>query len=535
MKRSLFFILTILSIHSYAQTPNQIIPFSHQYYQKLNTVVYDTGSKFHSAIKGYYADDGLVYKKHFVLTNYGINQEVKRKWIIRKLFEEHLVEEKNIDYTFFLDYLPDVQMGYDAKDSKNTWLNTRGLQAGLTIGSKFSFYTSFYENQGIFPTYLTKYIQKNDVVPGQTTIDTLTRVKDWNYATALLSYTPSKYLNVALGYDKNFIGDGYRSLLLSDVSANYSFLRLRANVGSVQYQTIFAYMLDPGAQQLTKDRRLGYRGKWSAMHYLDWNVSKRFSAGFFQAVTWSDVEPEAKRGFDFNYIHPFVFLRSVERANYTASPDKMRLGFNLKYEVLAKTALYGQFMFDEFVAREFFKSNGFWTNKWAVQLGFKGSDLFGVKNLNYLTEFNTARPFTYAHFTRLSNYSNYNQPLAHPLGANFKEVLGLFNYGIERFDFQAQLSYANYGLDEPGTNYGQNIFKSYNDRIADYGNKIGQGINTDLYFGEIKGAYLLNPKYNLRIELGTVLRQETNYTQTTSTAWFTLGIRSSFRNLYNDI
>ena len=68
-------------------------------------------------------------------------------------------------------------------------------------------------------------------------------------------------------------------------------------------------------------------------HYIDWNVTKRFSAGFFQAVTWADAEPEGKRGFDFNYAHPFVFLRSVESAN-TTSPDKMRLGFNLKYEVL---------------------------------------------------------------------------------------------------------------------------------------------------------------------------------------------------------
>ncbi|RZK43823.1 MAG: gliding motility protein RemB, partial [Pedobacter sp.] len=523
--------LAIKLNNGYAQTPNQIIPFTHQHYQKLNALVYDTASRFHSSIKGYYADDSLLYKKQLSIQNYGVNTQTKRKWLVRKIFEEHLVQEQTEDYAFFFDFLPDFQVGQDFKDSKSTWLNTRGFQAGVNVGSKFSFYTSFYENQGLFPTYLTNYIQQNEVVPGQTTIDTLTRVKDWNYATALMSYTPSKYVNLALGYDKNFIGDGYRSVLLSDVSANYSFFRVRATVGNVQYQTILAYMLDPGAQQLTTDRRLGYRGKWGAMHYLDWNVSKRFSAGFFQAVTWSDMEPEGKRGFDFNYIHPFVFLRSVERANYTASPDKMRLGINLKYEALAKTTLYGQFMFDEFVAREFFKSNGFWTNKWALQLGFKGRDLFGVENLNYLAEYNTARPFTYAHFNRLSNYSNYNQPLAHPLGANFRETLAIVNYSIKRFDFQGQFTHAEYGLDEPGTNYGQNIFKSYNDRIGDYGNRIGQGVNTQLYYGEVKAAYIINPKYNLRIELGTVFRQETNRLQTTSTGWFTFGLRSSFRNL----
>lgn len=33
------------------------------------------------------------------------------------------------------------------------------------------------------------------------------KTKDWSYATALLSFTANKHLNIALGYDKNFIGD----------------------------------------------------------------------------------------------------------------------------------------------------------------------------------------------------------------------------------------------------------------------------------------------------------------------------------------
>jgi hypothetical protein len=36
--------------------------------------------------------------------------------------------------------------------------------------------------------------------------------KDYSYATAILSYTPIKQLNITLGQDKTFIGDGYRSI-----------------------------------------------------------------------------------------------------------------------------------------------------------------------------------------------------------------------------------------------------------------------------------------------------------------------------------
>ena len=359
------------------------------------------------------------------------------------------------------------------------------------------------------------------------------KTKDWSYATALLSFTANKHLNLALGYDKNFIGDGYRSMLLSDVAANYSFLRMRATLGNVQYQTIFAYMLDPGAERFTTDRRLGDRGKWMAAHYLDWNITKRFSAGFFQAVTWADAEKEGKRGFDFNYAHPFIFLRSVESAN-TTSPDKMRLGVNLKYEILDKTTVYGQFMFDEFTAKEIFSSNGYWANKHAIQVGFRGSDLFKVPRLNYLAEFNTAKPYTYAHFDRVSNYAAMNQPLAHPFGANFREFLGLLNYSYKRFDFQGQMIYANYGADPAGLNYGKNIFLSYETRVQDYGVSTGQGIKTNLFFTEAKVSYLINPKYNLRAEIGGIIRRESSSLSNQNTGLVTFGLRSTFRNLYRD-
>lgn len=531
----LFAILSLFSLNNvaFAQTPNQNIPYSYQFYQKLNSSVYDINSSFHSSIRGYYADDSVLVAQYQSLMKLGVDSLNKRSWVRRKLTDEHLVNFKGDDYNVYLDFLPDFQIGREFKESKTTWLNTRGFQIGGDIGKQFSFYASAYENQGVFANYVTDFINTNQVVPSEMTGKLDGKTKDWSYASALLSFTANKHLNIALGYDKNFIGDGYRSMLLSDVAANYSFLRLRASLGNVQYQTIFAYMLDPGAERFTEDRRLGDRGKWMAAHYLDWNITKRFSAGFFQAVTWADAEKEGKRGFDFNYVHPFIFLRSVESAN-TTSPDKMRLGINLKYEILDKTTLYGQFMFDEFTAREIFSSNGYWANKHAIQVGFRGSDLFKVPRLNYLAEFNTAKPYTYAHFDRVSNYAAMNQPLAHPFGANFREFLGLLNYSYKRFDFQGQMIYANYGEDPAGLNYGKNIFLSYETRVQDYGVSTGQGIKTNLFFTEAKVSYLINPKYNLRAEVGGIIRKESSALTNQNTSLITFGIRSTFRNLYRD-
>jgi len=524
----------VSKVNAQTITPNVNIPYDYQFYQKLNPAVYDQQSKFHSSIKGFFADDKALQMRYDSLMNSGTDSLNTRSWAHRKLFQEHLLEFNDDDYRIYADFLPDLQVGRDfAGKGRTTWMNTRGFQVGGNVGEKFSFYLNGFENQGKFANYVNNYIVKNQVVPGQGYGKLATDQQDWSYVTALLSYSPNKHLNFGLGYDKNFIGDGYRSMLLSDVSSNYSFFRVRATLGSVQYQTIFAYMLDPGAPKLASDRRLGDRGKWMAAHYVDWNATDRFSVGFFQAVTWADAEPEGKRGFDFNYIHPFIFLRPVENTN-TTSPDKMRLGFNLKYELLKKTTLYGQFMFDEFTAKEFFAGNGYWANKFAIQFGVKGSDLFKAKGLNYLAEFNTARPYTYAHFDRISNYANYNQSLAHPLGANFREFLGILNYSYKRFDLQGEALYARYGLDPEGMNYGGDIFKSYDTRSVQYGSHIGQGIGTNLYYVKGQVSYLLNPKYNFRLEVAATYRDERNQLGINKTGLLTIGIRSSFRNIYHD-
>jgi hypothetical protein len=538
MRRLTFLVCAFLLLHTASKaqdsTANNIIPYSYSFYQKLNGQVYDRNTRFHSSIRGFFSDDSTLANRYKSLMRLGKDSLNRRSWLRRKVTEEHLLQVSSSDYTFYADFLPDFQIGREFDESKTTWKNTRGFQIGGTIGKKFSFYTNAYENQGVFANYITNFIDSNQVVPSEMSGKFANKTKDWSYATALLSFTPSKYINIALGYDKNFIGDGYRSMLLSDVASNYSFLRLRASLGNVQYQTIFAYMLDPGATQLTTDRRLGDRGKWNAIQYVDWNVNNRLSIGFFQAITWADAEPEGKRGFDFNYVHPFVFIRSIEGSN-VKSPDKLRLGLNTHYELFEKTTIYGQFMFDEFTAKEVFAGNGYWANKWAAQIGFRGSDLAKVESLNYLVEFNTARPYTYAHFQRISNYSGMNQPLAHPLGANFRELLGIINYSYKRFDFQGQATYARYGLDPEGMNYGKDINLSYETRSLDYGSHVGQGIKTNLYFAELKTSYLLNPKYNLRLEVGGVYRRESsNGLASKNTQLITFGLRSTFRNLYQD-
>jgi hypothetical protein len=146
--------------------------------------------------------------------------------------------------------------------------------------------------------------------------------------------------------------------------------------------------------------------------------------------------------------------------------------------VAHKLQFYGQLLLDEFKLSEVKSNTGWWANKWGMQLGAKYIDAFGIPNLDVQVETNRVRPFTYSHNNIISNYTHYNQPLAHPLGSNFQELITIVRYQpATKWYVNARLLYYYQGLDSlNGRNYGSNPFKLPGDnRIGDYGYNIGGG------------------------------------------------------------
>src|SRR5690606_39889858 len=104
--------------------------YSYQHYQKYNDLLYSPDTRFHTASKPFLFQGELLSRFDSLHTT---NAVESRNWFMRKIFNEHLVEVKKEDHTFYLDFLPDFVIGTDLIDSdrKSTWLNTRGVQAGL--------------------------------------------------------------------------------------------------------------------------------------------------------------------------------------------------------------------------------------------------------------------------------------------------------------------------------------------------------------------------------------------------------------------
>ncbi len=472
---------------------------------------------FHTSIRPFRSNELIQYiDPDSVMKNYEDISDLK--YFNRKLLLDHLFiyQPRHRDFQIVMNLLWDFSFGLDDLSDKETFTNTRGVQVMAQLGADVWFYSDFTETQTRVPQYIHNWADSKDrVLPGvgQATAIDHNGKYDYGLSTAWVQYKASQYFSFELGTGKNFIGDGYRSMLLSDVAFNYPYFKIRTDLGKVHYVNIYSEQRD--LHKFETDAV--HRRKYNVSHYLSINLGKRWNVGLFETVVWDG--DTKNRGVELGYLNPVIFLRTVERVMGSAGGNEM-LGLNVKFKVSDQWKVYGQLILDEFKQKEFFSGSGWWGNKYGMQLGTKAYNAFEIANLDLLAEFNMARPFMYSHSNDveskdpdeggLSNYGHYNQPLAHPLGANFIEFVTRGSYKYKRLTFMAELLWAKKGFDIPGDRgYGGDIYRNYDDRISDFDNELLQGNETTITYIEGKASYLINPQTNFVAELGIVLRKQT--------------------------
>jgi len=103
-------------------------------------------------------------------------------------------------------------------------------------------------------------------------------------------------------------------------------------------------------------------------------------------------------------------------------------------------------------------------------------DAFGLDQLDLTVERNFVRPYTYTH-RALSNYTHFAMPLAHPLGANFKENLLAVEYRpLPRLHLRGRLYLITQGEGTVDRVVGENINQPHTLRELEFGNETGQGV-----------------------------------------------------------
>jgi hypothetical protein len=436
-----------------------------------------------------------------------------------------VVNEK--DFFLAIDPVLQEQQSYETGNNERVFLNSKGFTMRGMIANRLGFSSYVTDNQERGPGFFQQRVAQYSAIPGAGYYKPFkTTAFDYFDARGSIYFNLWKYFDVQFGYDKNFIGNGYRSLFLSDYSAPYLFLKINTRIWKLNYENIFMELISQYAR--TTDYQ--YPKKYGVVHHLSYNAAKWLNLGLYENVVFSRADY-----FDFSYLNPVIFLVSAQQQN--GSPDKTTAGVDFKANIGHSTQFYGQLLINEFVFNQILHySRGWWGNKQGLQLGFKYIDIFNIKNFDLQVETNLVRPYTYSHNDSVSNYSHYNQPLAHPLGANFSEFIAIARYQpFYKLNLEARIIYNRQGLDSNGLNFGSNIFLNYDTRPREYGFKIGSGIPATSVNAYAAVSYEI--KENLFLELSAMYRTYTVHDiipTTSSSTMFTAGIRlSMFRRQYD--
>ncbi|HSV10059.1 MAG TPA: hypothetical protein VLI68_04775, partial [Hanamia sp.] len=192
-------------------------------------------------------------------------------WNALYVTKPNLLEVNTKDFFLALNPIIYFQIGKESGNDENIFLNKRGVTVRGRIANKIGFSSTISENQERGPSFFQDRVAQYNAVPG---VGFYKKFKgtafDYFDARGYVTFNATKYIDIQFGYDKNFIGDGYRSLFLSDDANSYLFLKLNTRIWKFNYQNIFMELMP----QFTKTGDNLLERKYAAMHHLSMNVTK---------------------------------------------------------------------------------------------------------------------------------------------------------------------------------------------------------------------------------------------------------------------
>ena len=571
MKKNTFKLLTTLAfvlavLVTFGQSTN--VPFGSPIYHTMDRLEIKSGkfAPFHSFHKSYkkrdvtqfalmvdtmsgvqlssldrsdlqyiYRDNWIYLDKDNILSEEHPKYEASQKKLLKYFYNTpaKFIELGDENYYVTLQPLFDRQYGSESTES-NRSATIGQAEGGFiegNINNKIHFYTSLEIYFDRHQAHMRNYANEFQALPGigayrggneTLGVDSL---YDYINSSAYLDFNVSKNIQLQFGYGKLFMGDGFRSTYLSDFSNNFLYLKTNTNVGIFDYQNIFAEMSQLPTNLTTSKQVLR---KYFVGHHVSMNVLKNLNIGFFEALILS-----REYGFELNYLNPIIFYRTIERN--LDSPDNAYAGLDFKWNFLKRFSMYGQLGVDELHSSRLVSHPNSWAHKFARQIGIKYIDALGIDHLDVQLEYNSIRPYTYSHWDSSKTYSHFGMPLAHPLGANFKEFIGIVRYQpSDKLFFEARLMSARTGRDTLGADYGSNIFINYNDRVSDEAPML-QGVRTDILMLDFWGSYMI--RHNLAFDLRFQYRTENSELDgfDKKQVFYSLGLRYNFwrkRNVF---
>tara|TARA_B100000508_G_scaffold140085_1_gene139954 strand:+ start:45471 stop:47033 length:1563 start_codon:yes stop_codon:yes gene_type:complete len=472
---------------------------------------------------------------YFPITNSEANisledKDSTRGWFYRKLFQEHFVQKDYNHFFLAVDPIVNIAGGDERLQNNDEFLfrNTRGAQAMGQLGKKFTFYTAFFENQARFVDYRTnyfesrgeqrfngvEYVSSNAVIPnGGRTKPFKTSGFDYASSVSYLEFKPIESLTLHLGNDPSFIGWGHRSMLLSDNSFNFTHLRLKWQILPwLDYTVLRGKQLNLLRKRITDLVEPPFERKGIGIHYLTVKPIESLSIGLFESSIYLRDEALSDNRVSGYFYQPMIGLNTA-----IIGPENGEVrnffGLNLGWRFLSNHMTYAQVI-----------SGDLSSDQYGLQIGYRGNNLFGIKNLNVQAEFNKATDRLYAARNRRMAYTHFNLPLAHTLGNGFDEAL--FKIGYRWKGIYLNVSHIYYSANEM-MQFKTALFGSKSDFV--------QNTPEVVHLSSVEIGYLMNPKTRLTVFAEATYRQSTSdLNGNINHGLIFLGLRSDLFNSYTD-
>lgn len=435
---------------------------------------------------------------------------------------DHMVEITDENFRISLDIMFDLGANHDFNDTLNLDFNnfnipatnTRGALLQGDIGEKFSFQSMLFETQRSLPPYLNDLADSLNVVPGEGRYKKLEGRKiDYNQSYGWMSWAMTPWLHITAGHGKHFIGNGYRSMLLSDGSYSYPFARTTLWLldDKIQYQWMYAGLQTLERLPLGDVPESLFRKKSMSVSYLSISPIPQLELGLFESVIWQRWDSAVgTQPVNVESVIPIIGLNSGIHG--MGALDHAVLGANGRWTTPWNGWIYGQFVTDGPAA-----------GRYGYQLGAKFFDVL-TDRLHVQLEYNLAEPGLFTHPYAHQEYSHFNQSLAHPSGTHFEEVIVGAYYQYKRWFLNLRQHYLDHAITSSGS-----ILPGASDVGFETVPFIARSTVTSIELGA-----LLNPKSNLNFTVGYQYRDQTRGGHVDVMNWVWFSWRTSIWNFYTD-
>ena len=152
---------------------------------------------------------------------------------------------KRGDFSFYITpAFINNPIGKDNNLTSGLFNSSRGFYARGQLTKGIGYYIFYTTNQERDPLYVQQFVATRSAVPGNGYFKNYKNDGyDYFDARGGINFKIAKGIDGEFAYDKVFVGNGFRSLIISDFSSNFLYLKVNTRLWKFNYYNLFGQMV----------------------------------------------------------------------------------------------------------------------------------------------------------------------------------------------------------------------------------------------------------------------------------------------------